>query len=349
MRMCNEQMSDSVNDGRRRDVSLDRSSVPQVVQDQFLASTDPSVDLSIIIVSWNTRDLLADCLVSVYEHLPPLRGETIVVDNGSRDGSASLVANRFSDAHLIINTTNKGFAAANNQGIKQACGRYVLLLNSDTVVQPGALDHMVRYMDAHATVGALGPRLLNADRSLQSSIRDFPRLFHDALGFLEVARWPLIGRWARGYDHATSLYGYHHRHTRDVDWLMGACLLLRRDALRSVGLLDEGYFFFAEEADLCYRMQRQGWSIVFFAGADIVHLGGQSAAQIPAQRLVWHYTSALRFYRLHRSRLQQLVLRGVIAFAAMTHIASLLVRHRRATHARQLLSAYMHVLTRVIR
>ncbi len=323
--------------------------VRQVGLDRPLGSLDPALDLSIVIVNWNTRDLLDACLTSVCDYLIPLCGETIVVDNGSSDGSADMVAQQFPGVHLIVNATNKGFATANNQGLELARGRYILLLNSDTLVQPDALERMVRYIGAHPSVGALGPRLLNADRSLQSSARNFPRLLNDSLGFLEVRRWPLVGRLAEHYDRATALYWDDHRQTREVDWLMGACLLLRREALEQVGLLDEGYFFFAEEADLCYRLRRSGWSIVFFADADIVHLGGQSSAQVPARRLVWHYTSALRFYCLHRSGLQQSVLRAVIAFAATTHIASLLVRHRQATHARAILNAYLHVLVRAIR
>jgi len=215
-------------------------------------------------------------------------------------------------------------------------------------VLPGALDAMARYMDAHPRVGALGPRLLNADRSLQSSARDFPRPGPTALAVLETERWPLVGGLTRRYGRRDSLYWSDHRRTREVDWLMGACLLLRRDALTRIGVLDEGYFFFAEEMDLCYRLHQWSWRVVFLAEAEIVHLGGQSSGRVPATRVVWHYTGLLRFYRRHYTRAARLVLRGAIAAAAVQHLLRLALRHARSPQARPLVTAYMRVLLRAL-
>ena len=314
-----------------------------------LSPLDPTIDLSIVIVSWNTIDLLRACLASLSSGAVPLRYETIVVDNASDDGSAEMVQHEFSRVCLLVNARNQGFAAANNRGLSHAHGRYLLLLNSDTIVPQGAIAEMVGYLETHPSVGALGPRLLNEDGSLQSSARDFPHLGRDALALLDVERWPLIGESAHRYLRRVAAYWSDHQTTREVDWVMGACMLLRREALEQTGLLDAGYFFFAEEMDLCYRLREHGWPTVFFAGAKIVHLGGQSARRIPAARLVWHYTGLLRFYRLHCSPLHSLALRIVIAAAAAAHVMWLLVAHRHSREARPILSAYARVLARVVR
>jgi N-acetylglucosaminyl-diphospho-decaprenol L-rhamnosyltransferase len=300
-------------------------------------------DVSIIIVNWNTRELLRPCLTSIVQNTVPIRGEIIVVDNASRDGSTEMVAQQFPAVHLVANTRNVGFAAANNQGLGRASGRYLLLLNSDTIVLPGAIEEMVRYMDAHPQVGALGPRLLNEDRSAQLSVYPFPHLVRDALVFLEVKNWPLVGTLARWYGDRRN--ARLSAQTGDVDWVMGACLMLRREALDKVGLLDDGFFFGTEEIDLCYRLRQRGWSVAFLATAAIVHLGGQSWSTISATRLIWFYTARLRYYRLHHPRWEYLTLRAAIALAAMQHIIALLLRHRLSGPGRPLLAAYARVLT----
>jgi GT2 family glycosyltransferase len=215
-------------------------------------------------------------------------------------------------------------------------------------VLPGAIQEMVRYMDAHPHVGAAGPRLLNSDRSPQSSMRTFPHLGRDALAILELERWPLVGRLVRGHSRYTSLDGSDHGTTREVDWVVGACLLLRREAIEGVGPLDDGYFFFAEEMDLCWRLRHHGWPIVFLASAEIVHLGGQSAACVPAARLTWHYAGLLRFYGRHRTPAHRVALRAVIALAAAMHMTWLLLRHGPSPRMRPLLAAYARVLARAL-
>jgi N-acetylglucosaminyl-diphospho-decaprenol L-rhamnosyltransferase len=309
---------------------------------------DPLTDVSVVIVNWNTKDLLHACLMSLQDNATSVRVETIVVDNASRDGSAEMVARDFAEVQLLVNARNMGFASANNRGMTRARGRYVLLLNSDTVVLPGAIQEMVRYMDAHPHVGALGPRLLNSDRSPQSSMRDFPHLGRDALAILEMERWPVVGRIVWRYNRHSSLYGSDHSATREVDWVVGACLLLRREAIECVGPLDDGYFFFAEEMDLCWRLRQHGWPIVFLASAEIVHLGGQSAARVPAARLTWHYAGLLRFYGRHRTPAHCMALRTIIALAAAMHMMWLLLRRGPSARTRPLLAAYAKVLTRAL-
>jgi N-acetylglucosaminyl-diphospho-decaprenol L-rhamnosyltransferase len=308
-----------------------------------LGPRDPLLDLSIVIINWNTQALLRACLTSIVQNTSSIRFEIIVVDNASCDGSTEMVTHEFPGVHLVANTRNVGFAAANNQGLVHARGHYLLLLNSDTIVLPGALEEMMRYMDAHPRVGALGPRLLNEDRSVQLSVYPFPHLVRDALVFLEVKSWPLVGNLARWYGDRRN--ARLSAQTGEVDWVMGACLMLRREVLDQVGLLDHGYFFGTEEIDLCYRLRQRGWSVAFLATAAIVHLGGQSWSTISATRLIWFYNARLRYYRLHHPWWEYLGLRAAIALAAMQHIIALLLRHQVSGPSRPLLAAYARVLT----
>lgn len=319
----------------------------RVVEEQAaLPERDPNVDVSVVIVSWNTADLLRTCLVSLLQDTSAIQIETIVVDNASADGSAGMVAREFPEAHLIVNPRNEGFAAANNRGLSQARGRYLLLLNSDTVMLSGALEGMVRYMDAHGRVGALGPRILNDDRSVQLSAHDFPRLDHDAVVLLEVKHWPVVGDLARRY--ARRVYAPDRQETREVDWVVGACLLLRREALEEIGLLDERYFFFFEEPDLCMRLRQRNWSTVFLASSEIVHRGGQSRARVPAASLIWYYRGLLRYYRLHRSRRRYLLVRSGVAIGALGQVIWRLLWRPRDLESHNVLAAYARILTRAI-
>ncbi len=245
--------------------------------------------LSIIVVNWNTRNLLAGCLASVMETAGDLDPEVWVVDNASSDGSAAMVRERFPQVRLIENVQNIGFARANNQALAQADGRYLLLLNSDTIVKPGALRALVEFMDAHPDAGAVGARLLNADGSLQPSChpmltpwREFWRLL-----FLETMRRCATYDMAR-WDVDTP---------RQVEVIKGACLMVRREALDQVGQLDEGYFMYTEEVDLCYRLAQAGWKLYWVPQAQVVHYDGQSAKQVAERMYVQLYRSKVQFYR----------------------------------------------------
>lgn len=304
---------------------------------------DTSIDVSIVIVNWNTKEILRACLASIQQAVSSLQIETIVVDNASSDGSAEMVKHAFPKVHLLINGRNRGFAAANNQGFARAHGRYILLLNSDTVVLPGAIEEMARYMDANRHVGALGPQLLNEDHSVQVSVYPFPHVARDALVILDINRWPLVSRVTRWYGQRRDRR--MSAQTGEVDWVMGSCLLIRREAVERVGVLDEGYFFNAEEMDLCYRLRQHRWAIVYLATATIIHLGGQSRARISAAHLIWFYKGKMRYYRLYHARWQYMVLRLAIALSSLVHMAALIGGRHRTLEARRLLSGYGRVLS----
>jgi len=259
-----------------------------------------TMDLSIIIINWNTRELLAQCLQSIAAELPPapsppltpspsLPIEVFVVDNASTDGSAALVRERFPWVRLIENAENVGFARANNQALREAAGRYAVLLNSDTEVLPGALQILVDFMDAHPQAGACGPLLLNADGSLQPSChpiltagREFWRLL-----FLE-GLWPCATYPQHRWDRETP---------RQVEVIKGACLLLRQEALAQVGLLDEQYFMYTEEMDLCYRLLQAGWDLYWVPQAQVTHFGEASSKQTAEPMFVALYRSKVQFQR----------------------------------------------------
>ena len=197
------------------------------------------IDASIIIVSYNTRGLLQDCLVSVPSGCTGLSTETFVVDNASSDGSAEMVGTEFPSVRLLCNVGNRGFAFANNLALRQASGRYVVLLNPDTTLQTNALTELVRFMDDTPAAGYCGPRLLNDDGSHQPSARRFPTVLSAAFSLLGLAR-----RYPRSR-HALDLHALHgHRVRFRADWMTGACLMVRSEVLRQVGLLDEGYFLY---------------------------------------------------------------------------------------------------------
>lgn len=242
-------------------------------------------EVSIIIVNWNTRQLLLDCLAALPAATAGIETEVWVVDNGSHDGSVAAVAAAFPDAFIIANPDNRGFAAANNQALRASSGRYVFLLNSDTVAQPGSITRLAQFLDTHPAVGVVGPRLLNADGSLQPSWALFPNLLTELTG--KKIRW----RWPYPTRDGTIAYA--------TDWIDGAAMMLRREVVKQVGLLDESYFMYTEEVDWCYRIKRAGWPICYLPEASIVHLGGQSSKQAATRMKAELYFSKLRFFAKH--------------------------------------------------
>jgi N-acetylglucosaminyl-diphospho-decaprenol L-rhamnosyltransferase len=255
----------------------------------------PAADLSIIIVSWNTRALLLRCLMALPAATDGLRVETIVVDNGSTDGTPEAVRAQFPTVQLIEPGRNLGFAGGNNRGLAAAAGRMVCLLNPDTEPRPGALAALVACLDAQPTVGAAGPRLLNPDGSEQAVGFRFPTLAQIALDFFALG-----GRFA-----ASRLNGRYPHQPRDrafpIDFPLGACIVARREAVAATGPLDEGYFMYSEEVDWCRRLRAAGWEIVCLPTAEVVHRGGQSTAQASALMFVELHRSRLRYYRRFHS------------------------------------------------
>jgi hypothetical protein len=273
------------------------------------------VDLSIVIVSWNTRELLGHCLAALERAVAGLRVETIVVDNGSSDGTPAFVRAHFPTARLLEPGGNLGFAAANNRGIGVARGRILCLLNPDTEPRPGSLRTLVEHLDRSPTVGVVGPRLLNPDGSEQAVGFRFPTLAQVALDL-----FPLGGRFAD-----TRLNGRYPDAPRDrpfpIDFPLGACLAVRREAVEAVGPLDEEYFIYGEEVDWCRRLRAAGWAIECVPAAAVVHHGGQSTGQRSGAMFVELHRSRRRLYRRYHGpafvRAAQLLTRLGVLTAAL--------------------------------
>ena len=268
--------------------------------------------LSIVIVSWNISKLLSACLESILQNPPDGDMEIWVVDNASTDDTLEMLRTHFPQVHLVQNTKNVGFAAANNQGISQAQGEYILLLNPDPVVLPGALSELIKHIENHPETGACGPMLLNPDRSLQKSCYPFPtlsrelwRLFHldrlHAYGIYRMEDWP-------------------QDQTRPVDIIQGACLLLRNQVLNQVGLLDEDYFMYTEEVDLLYRIKQTGAQVNWVPAAKVIHYGGQSTQQAAAAMFIRLYESKLVFFRKHYGLFGAWGYKLVLALTAISRI-----------------------------
>lgn len=236
------------------------------------AGRSQEIDVSIVIVSYNVAGLLLACIASIREQTTA-SCEIIVCDNNSTDNSVELVRESHPDVHLIVNRENVGFARANNQAIACSGGRYILLLNPDTVVTDGAIDKLVRFMDLHPDAGACGPKLLNPDMTLQPNCHHFPSLLIRISKYAGLnKRYPrsrLFGREFMTY--------WNYDEVREIEWLTGCALCLRTEALRTVGLLDENYFMYSEETDLCFRMRRAGYRLLFCPEAAVMHYHGQSA------------------------------------------------------------------------
>jgi N-acetylglucosaminyl-diphospho-decaprenol L-rhamnosyltransferase len=302
-------------------------------------------DLSIVIVNWNVRDLLRRCLDSIISNFQP---EIIVVDSASSDDSVAMVEEEFPQVQLIANSENVGFTVGNNQGIAVSRGRYVLLLNPDTVVVGDALTMMVEYMDDHPPVGALGPQLLNPDGSIQSSRRRFPTL---ATAFLEstiLQQWFPRNRVAKHYYIADR----SDDEVQEVDWVTGACLLARREAIEEVGLLDEGFFMYSEELDWCRRIKAQGWKVIYLPAARVIHYGAQSSEQVKSFQHIQFQRSKIRYFRKHHGPWQAEVLRLFILatylYQLIVEALKWLVGHKRPLRAARVRSYWQVLKSRIV-
>ena len=278
------------------------------------------VDISVVIVNWNTQDLLAQCLQSLYDTTSDLDFETIVVDNASTDGSVEMVRHEFPQVRLIQNTDNVGFARANNQAMAISQGRYVLLFNSDAIAMPGTTQSLVSLADAEPRAGIVGAQLLNPDGSFQASHTPFPTLWQEFLILTGLGRL-LRGRWypSRGPE--------EDRGPQVVDYVEGACMLVRQESFEDVGGLDEGYFMYAEEVDWCYAMRRKGWQVWYQPAAKVIHLGGGSSHSRRPQREGDLYRSRVQFFRKHYGdRAARLLKLQIYSFTAIKIAAHGLLR-----------------------
>lgn len=249
-------------------------------------------DLSIIIINWNTRKLLMDCLASIFLTVQRATYEIFVVDNGSTDGSMEAVAQHYAGVIVIANQHNEGFARANNKAIRRMNGRFAVLLNSDTVLTENALDGMLAFMDAHRKAGMCGPQLLNQDGSQQTSVGSFPTLTTE---FVNKSLLKLFIPATYRTHFASRTQG--GRDPVLVDFIIGACMMARKEAMDEAGILDEDYFFFYEEIDWCLRMHRAGWPVYHLPQAAIYHLGGGSSKSVSLRARAESWRSRYLFFR----------------------------------------------------
>ncbi|MCS7309876.1 MAG: glycosyltransferase family 2 protein [Armatimonadota bacterium] len=251
--------------------------------------------LSILIVNWNTRELLRACLQSLRRYPLSEPMEVWVLDNASPDGSAEMVRTEFPEVHLVASERNLGYAAGNNLLLQQAQGEYLLLLNPDTEVTEGALDTAVRYLREHPDVAALGAKLVYPDGRVQRSVRGFPEP--------EAVMWEYLGL-ARLFPHSRRFGAYRmtwftYDQIAEVDQPMGTFLMLSRRAVQAVGLMDERFPIFFNEVDWCYRAKQQGLRMVFHPGVVIIHHGGASTRQVRPQMIWESHRSLQKFYEKH--------------------------------------------------
>jgi N-acetylglucosaminyl-diphospho-decaprenol L-rhamnosyltransferase len=321
------------------------------------------VDLSVVVVSWNVRDLLRRCLHSLLQAPgfqleakpgtePPSasgrRLEVIVVDNGSRDGSPGMVRSEFPGVRLLANQENRGFAAANNQGLALSQGHWLMLLNPDAEVVGAALSTMVEYMESHPHVGALGPQLRYPDGSLQSSRRRFPTFATALVESTVVQEWWTDNALLRRYYMADM----PDDAIQPVDWMVGACMLVRREVYQQVGGLDDGFFMYSEEMDWYRRIRSAGWDVVYLPTATVVHHEGKSSEQVVPARHIYFQSSKVRYFRKHHGRLQSGVLRWFLlatyVYQLLREGAKWLVGHKRSLRAERV-RAYREVLSSGLR
>lgn len=266
------------------------------------------MDLAIVIVSYNTEDLLRACLRSLPAATAGLTCKTYVVDNYSPDGSAAMVEREFPDVELTANTANVGFSRANNMALERAEARYVLLLNPDTEPEPDSLRRLVEFMDAHPKAGACGPKLLNSDGSLQRNGAKFPTLLREFLSVTGLRRLAM-----RRYEVALGYGREDFDRLCEVDQVSGACLLVRAEAMRQVGMLDERFFMFYEEVEWCHRIKSAGWQVWYVPEARVTHHWMGSVKQFSKQMTDQLFKSQLLYYQKTGGPLTVLGIRGVMA------------------------------------
>ncbi|MDP2632350.1 MAG: glycosyltransferase family 2 protein [Candidatus Curtissbacteria bacterium] len=285
------------------------------------------IDLSVIIVNWNTKKLLQNCLISIYRFTKHINFEVIVVDNGSKDGSAEMVSKKFPQVKLIPNRDNFGFTKANNQGIKAAIGEYILLLNSDTYLIENSLKKLVEYAKSLNNFGALAPLLLNEDRSTQQSVGFFPHL-------------PQIFWWMSFIDDlpgGSILRPYHvdhnsfYKHERQVDWITGAAFFTAKEVIQKIGGLDEKIFMYGEDVELSYRIKKAGYNVYFSPQTKIVHIARGSSGKITKNAILGEYKSTIYFYQKHKSPFSLQMVKILLKIGALARILIFSILGRKET------------------
>jgi N-acetylglucosaminyl-diphospho-decaprenol L-rhamnosyltransferase len=290
-------------------------------------------EISVIIVNWNTRDLLATCIDSIEQTQADLELEIIVVDNASSDGSPKMLREKYPHVHRIENSENIGFARANNQAMRVANGSFFLLWNSDAFATPGAMQALVDVARAQPRAGLVGAQLRNPDGTFQASYTPFPSLWQEFLILTGLGRM-LFG------NHYPSRGPVEANGPQPVDYVEGACMLVRREVFEQVGGLDEGFFMYAEEVDWCYAIKQAGWEVWYQPAAIVTHLGGASSTGRRTQREADLYQSRIRFFRKHYGDLAANLLKWQIyTLTALKLVAYGLLRWgSRGRYGRQVVS-----------
>ena len=287
------------------------------VYNNFVRTEDEEgLDLSIVIVNWNTREFLDWCLASIYESLSGSGFEVIVADNNSSDGSAKMIRKKYPRVRLIENKMNYGFARASNQAIRESRGRYVLILNSDTTLFSGTIEKLIEFMDGRKDAGAVSPRILNVDGSIQSLGRDLPSLSNTFLQyFLPYKFYRIIQDFLRR----------KNEEIFEVDGLSGSAMLIRKKTLVSVGLFDEKLPLYAEDIDLCYRIKKAGWKMYCCASVSISHLEGASTSLVPVKSKVKADIAPYAYFEKHYGKRVALLVRMMIAISAAMRMMAWLI------------------------
>ena len=271
------------------------------------------MELSIVIVNWNTRDVLEQCLKSIYASQTTKQFDVWVVDNSSSDSSVQMVRESFSRVRLIANEGNVGFAHANNQAINNSSGEYVMLLNPDTVIEKDVIESLANFLNQKPDYGAVGPRLLNPDGTLQVSAYPEPTLFREFWRMFHLDRFYYIGEYP--------MEGWSLDHVREVDAMMGACIVIRRKVFDQVGFLDEDFFIYSEEVDLCTRIRNYGWRLAWHPMTKVVHFGGQSTQQISQEMFLQLYQGKIQYFRKHHNGLVVWLYKFVLFLATLARLA----------------------------
>ena len=315
-------------------------------------TADNPVDVSIVIVSYNTRDVTRQCLEHVHTHATGVSHEVLMVDNASADGSADMVAADFPWVKLIRLEENRGFAGGNNPAMKIARGRYILLLNSDAFLAGGVLEKTIQYLDDHTNIGVLGCKLTDPDGTMQPSARMLPGPVNKILHITGLAaRFPDSKFFGR-----VDYTWWDHSEPKSVGWVVGAYFLIRRETIETIGVLDDRYFLYFEEIDYCLSAHRAGWDVVFFPYASVIHLGGQSSVKTGKrvsakgrQMIAIRITSEFRYYRKLYGWLHVLLAAGIeLSWNAVVYMRNGLSTSSSAGHKRDEAKTIMQLILKTL-
>jgi GT2 family glycosyltransferase len=275
-----------------------------------MSSPSNSVGISVVIVGWNAKHYLALCLESLAKAPPRRSTEVLVVDNASTDGSVEMIEVKFPWVKLIKSSENLGFSKGNNVAIRQCQGSYIALVNPDVILFPGCLDALADFLDENPNVGNVGPRVLNPDMSMQSTCRRFPTLWNNFCAATGLSARFKNSRFFGG-EH---MFYFPHDRTLAVDVLVGCFSMIRRQALDTVGLLDEGLFMYGDDVDWCRRARNAGWQVVFYPGGQAIHDRGKITAPYPVRFAVAQQKAVLHYWTKHHSFLAVFGIRSILLY-----------------------------------